>query len=57
VRPLRGDLDQFRGLYEQRRPDYLKSALRIETSGKDVATVAHEIVSGLEALADRGAPE
>jgi len=57
ARPLRRDLEQFRRLYEQRRPDYLKSALRIETSGKDVATVVHEIVSGLEALADRGVPE
>jgi len=57
ARPLRRDLDQFHRLYEQRRPDYLKSALRIETSGKDVATVVHEIVSGLEAFADHGAPE
>ncbi len=55
TRPLRRDLDQFRRLYEQRLPDYLKSALRIETSGKDVATVVHEIVSGLEGFREGGA--
>src|SRR5436305_4762629 len=32
----------FRELNEQRRPSYLKAALRIETSGKDIEMVAAE---------------
>lgn len=46
-RPLRGDLNQFRRLYETRRPCYLKAALRIETAGKDVDRVAAEVIDGL----------
>ncbi len=42
-RPLRRDLKQFRELYDQRRPAYLKAACRIETLGKDVETVAAEV--------------
>ena len=57
VRPLRRDLDQFRRLYEQRRPDYLKSGLQVDTSGKDVAAVVEEIVSGLERVANSGVSE
>jgi shikimate kinase len=46
-RPLRGDLDEFRRLYETRRPFYLRAALRIETAGKDVETVAAEAIEAL----------
>jgi shikimate kinase len=46
-RPLAGDLNQFRQLYESRRPLYMKAALRIETSGKDADTVADEIAAQL----------
>jgi shikimate kinase len=46
-RPLRGDLQQFRRLYETRRPCYLKAALRIETAGKDVEDVATEAITSL----------
>jgi shikimate kinase len=46
-RPLRQDPKQFRELYENRRPSYLKAALRIETSGKDVETVAAEVACSL----------
>ena len=35
-RPLRRNLEEFRRLYEERRPCYLKAAVRIETGGKDV---------------------
>ena len=46
-RPLLRDLKQFRELYEQRRPYYLKAHLRIETSGKDVAAIAAEVACSL----------
>jgi shikimate kinase len=54
-RPLRRDLQQFRELNEQRRPSYLKAALRIETSGKDIEMVAAEAARclGLEEKAGR----
>ncbi len=46
-RPLRRDVDEFRQLYESRRPSYMKAALRIETGGKDVEEVATEVASSL----------
>jgi shikimate kinase len=46
-RPLRQDLKQFRDLYEKRRPSYMKATFRIETSGKDVDTVAAEVACSL----------
>ena len=46
-RPLRGDLDEFRRLYESRRPCYLKAGLRIDTVGKDVDRVAAELIDSL----------
>ena len=42
-RPLRRDLDEFRHLYEARRPSYLTAGLRIETGGKDIEAVAAEV--------------
>ena len=46
-RPLRRDAKQFRELYEARRQSYLKAAVRIETHGKDVDTVAAEVACSL----------
>ena len=46
-RPLRRDLQQFRQLYETRRPYYMTAALRIETGGKDVEAVAAEVIGRL----------
>jgi shikimate kinase len=46
-RPLLQDLKQFRELYEQRRPHYLRARLRIETGGKDVADVVAEVACSL----------
>jgi shikimate kinase len=46
-RPLLRDLKQFRQLYEQRRPHYLKAGLRIQTSGKNVADIAVEVACSL----------
>ena len=56
VRPLRRDREQFRQLYRQRRPKYLKAHLRIETGGKEIKTVVEEIISGLK-LNPRPVPE
>jgi shikimate kinase len=46
-RPLRQDATQFRELYEARRQSYMKAAIRIETTGKDVDTVAAEVACSL----------
>jgi shikimate kinase len=46
-RPLRRNLEQFRRLYEVRRPLYAKGTLRIDTSGKDIQTVAAETAAAL----------
>jgi shikimate kinase len=46
-RPLRGDENEFRRLYEIRRPCYLKATVRIETGGKSVDEVAAEAVARL----------
>lgn len=54
-RPLRRDPEQFRQLYERRRPEYLKSAMCIETTGKTIVSVAQEIISGLNLVPVSGA--
>jgi shikimate kinase len=46
-RPLRQNPEQFRVLYEKRRRSYMKAAVRIETGGKDVDTVAAEVACSL----------
>ena len=46
-RPLRGSAQEFRRLYEDRRPCYLKAELHIETAGKDVEAVAAEAITRL----------
>lgn len=48
TRPLLGEAEQFRRLYESRRDSYLRASLCIETGGKDVETVVAEIVERLE---------
>src|SRR5438034_529733 len=53
------DLDDRIQAREQRRPSYLKAALRIETSGKDIEMVAAEAARCLgfeEKNATPGAP-
>jgi shikimate kinase len=52
-RPLRRDREQFRQLYEARRPGYLQANLHIQTTGKDIETVAAELASRL-GLGERG---
>jgi shikimate kinase len=46
-RPLRRDLKQFRELYDQRRPFYATALCRIDTSAKDLETVAAEVACSL----------
>jgi len=46
-RPLLGSLENFRALYEARRPHYLKASFRQETGGKTVEEVAAALVRGL----------
>jgi shikimate kinase len=57
VRPLRRDRDHFCELYEQRRPVYLRAAICIQTSGKDVGAVAEEIIASLNLMSSPGASE
>jgi len=49
-RPLRRDAGQFRALYHQRRPGYLKATWRVDTGGKDPEAVATEVVCSLGLL-------
>jgi len=46
-RPLMKSENQFRQLYEARRPLYMEAGLHVDTSGKDVDTIAAEIASRL----------
>jgi shikimate kinase len=48
VRPLRRSRDQFCALYEKRRPEYEKAAIRVQTSGKKIGAVAEEIIQALK---------
>jgi shikimate kinase len=54
-RPLRRDEEQFRQLYERRRPEYLKAAICVETQDKLIASVAQEIISELNLVPFSGA--
>ena len=46
-RPLLRSSEQFRMLYESRRPGYAKAVLRIETGNRSVETIAAEIAETL----------
>jgi len=47
-RPLRRKEDEFRRLYQARRPRYLHARLRVETGGREIERIVDEIVNGLE---------
>jgi shikimate kinase len=47
-RPLARDKSQFQQLYEDRRSLYIEAAATIDTTGKDVESVAAEIASWLQ---------
>jgi shikimate kinase len=53
-RPLLGNIESFRNLYEARRPHYLKASLRQETSGKMIEEIAAEVVQALGLARDKG---
>jgi shikimate kinase len=46
-RPLLGSLESFRGLYEKRRPHYLKASFRQEAGGKTVEEIAADVIQAL----------
>jgi shikimate kinase len=46
-RPLRRDIEQFRDLYQTRRPHYITAGMRVDTSGKDIETIAAEVACAL----------
>ena len=47
-RPLRRSPEEFRELYQRRRPAYMNAGLYIETSRKTIASVVEEITSALQ---------
>jgi shikimate kinase len=47
-RPRRRDAEEFRRLYDARKPHYMQASWRIETSGKDIEAVAAEIAGILK---------
>jgi shikimate kinase len=46
-RPLLSDLGGFSELYERRRPAYLNAALRVQTAGREIASIVDEIITRL----------
>lgn len=54
-RPLRRNAEQFRQLYERRRSEYLKAAIRIDTEDKLIAAVVQEIILELNLVPISGA--
>jgi len=46
-RPLRRKEDEFRQLYEERRPRYLYAGLRVETGSREIERIVDEIVNSL----------
>jgi shikimate kinase len=46
-RPLRRQEEDFRHLYEKRRPRYLEAQVRIETAGREIEFIAREIANSL----------
>jgi len=61
-RPLLKSVEQFRRLYEARRPSYLRASLKIATSGRSAEAIAAEIAEklGLKRIAmrnEQGEPE
>jgi shikimate kinase len=56
-RPLMASREQFRKLYEERRPHYLKASLRVETSGKSVEQIVRKIIQGLDLRPKRSRSE
>lgn len=47
-RPLLGDLESFRNLYQGRRPLYLQASFTQQTAGKNPSQIADEIIHTLD---------
>lgn len=43
-RPLLNDRDGFSALYEQRRSAYMNAGLRVQTTGREIASIVDEIM-------------
>ena len=50
TRPLFEDEERFRALYQSRREHYLNASFRVDTTGKQIETVAGEILNFLTDL-------
>jgi shikimate kinase len=48
ARPLRTEQAQFAALYASRRPAYMRATVRVDTCGKDVQSVASEVIARLQ---------
>lgn len=46
-RPLLRQRDEFEGLYQRRRPYYLRACMRVETGGRPVDKIVEEITGSL----------
>jgi shikimate kinase len=46
-RPMLRNAEEFRDLYEQRRPFYSKAPCRVDTAGKDIEELATEVACSL----------
>ena len=46
-RPLRREETEFRKLYETRRPSYLQARMRVDTGGRELEPIVHEIADRL----------
>ena len=46
-RPLLSDRNGFSALYERRRPAYMNAAFRIQTAGREIASIVDEIMTRL----------
>ena len=57
VRPLLGDADHFRHLYERRRTSYLEALVSVETAGRAIDSVVTEIIATLSLPINLGARE
>lgn len=55
VRPLRRSLNEFRELYNYRRPSYGRAQLQIATGNKEISSIAEEIIFGFGLIPASGA--
>jgi shikimate kinase len=55
VRPLLREPENFRALFAQRRPAYMKASFCIQTAGREITSVVDEIISRLRLDSSSGA--